>query len=114
MAIQHKDVAKQTIKPGDFFVYAAMRGQSASLKFGVVTRLEEKPHPWRDDYAQPTIRAITVEPGYSDGPDWVIQKNGQEVAFNKLHHAFVVPVQTLPKEVVAVLRKYAAMLPEEK
>lgn len=37
--LEYRDMAGNLINEGDFIVYAAHRGRSSVLKFGIVTRL---------------------------------------------------------------------------
>lgn len=95
--LEYRDMSGNLISEGDFIVYAAHRGRSSVLKFGIVTRLVPYEHPYNKDKQEPTLRAITVEKGWSKS--WNIQNHGREIKLGDLNSVLVVSMNSIPYEV---------------
>lgn len=122
----HYDIADNEINPGDFVVYAALWDRSATLKYGIVTRLSErkKSEYTRNEGDKYTVRVLSVDRTtrwvlVPNGPSlgttshverrktvtWELQKNGKEMALGFLDRLLVVPVAMVPVEALTVLRR---------
>jgi len=99
----YKDIAGQTIKPGDIVLYASLWDRSATLKYGRVTRLCSR-EAWRGHKRgeTPTLRVVTVDRDW-DGK-WEIQKKGAEVTLMWLDRMLVVTPALVPAKVALLLQ----------
>lgn len=94
--LEYRDMSGNLINEGDFIVYAAHRGRSSVLKFGIVTRLVTYKPSYNDKEA-PTLRAITAEKGWSNS--WTVQNNGREIKLGDLNSVLVVGDKNVPYEI---------------
>ncbi len=109
---QHFDIADNQITPGCFVVYAALWDRSATLKYGIVTRLTEREETsyFGDENIKYTVRVITVDRFVSwDGGKktqrWDIQKSGKEVTLSFLSRLLVIPPIQVPARARRILEK---------
>jgi hypothetical protein len=100
MTMTHLDLAGHEIKPGCIVAYAALWDRSATLKYGLVTRLATRMEG-NPSCAVPTIRAVTVDREFLTHR-WDLQKDGKEVALCWLDRMLVVPRDLVPAAVLAI------------
>jgi hypothetical protein len=100
---KHYDIADNPIYPESFVIYAALWDRSATLKYGIVTRLAEKESPGylRRENEKYTVRLLTVDRDYDR--KWEVQKDGNEVALGFLDRMLVVPKDRVPDGAKKVL-----------
>jgi hypothetical protein len=110
--LKHVDLAGQEIKPGCIVAYAALWDRSATLKYGLVTRLSSRTESAFVEYGHayakrvvPTIRVVTVDRKMDVKRDqivhrWELQKDGKEVALGWLDRMLVVPRSMVPEVVL--------------
>ncbi len=104
-SLEHLDVTKRQIKPGDFVVYTSTQGRSAVLKFGRVTQLAERDGAYvgKEERTKfPTLRLVTVSRHWSQG--WRLQKNGGEVTVDRLEQVMVITHEQVPVEARPLLK----------
>lgn len=105
MKKKHVDAFKREIHVGDYIAYAALWSRSATLKFGIVTRLADKDNAYTPDKLipdkVPTIRARTVDRNW--GNDWEIQSKGKEITLGYLDRLIVIDRDSVPEEIKALL-----------
>lgn len=99
----YEDLAGNQILTGDFIVYAAIVGRSPILKYGVVTRLEQRVWTYGNKEAVPTLRVITVEKDWNN--DWILQKKGGEIALAYLDRMLTVNPFHLPPVAASILQE---------
>lgn len=93
------DVGGNDIKVGDYFVYAALLGRSAVLKYGRVTDLIEN----RTVFGRGRVLAITVE--YSPFTNtFCLQKEGKPIPLHFPNRMCIIPLGIIPVEVYMLLR----------
>jgi hypothetical protein len=93
----HKDIAGQEIKVGDYICYAALWDRSATMKFGKVTRLADRDEAYvynRERKKIPTIRLRSVDRDWHD--KWKVQAKGKEITLGYLDRLIVVPAELVP------------------
>lgn len=105
----HLDIAGKRIEVGDFILYAALWDRSATLKYGLVTKLAEREESWvpalRGPGKVPTIRAISVDRGWHhEGRRWSLQKQGKPITLSFTDRMLAVGVADVPAEVRTMLR----------
>ena len=114
--MKHLDLAGHEIKPGDFIVYAALAGRSATMKYGRITKLAFREKSWktRDGGEHPTVRAVTADRHqrwlpHSDTyiEEWQVQNKGKEITLGYLEQLLVIPEALVPAEALNELLKHA-------
>ena len=99
--VEHKDLAGNDIRVGDYVAYAALWSRSAVLKFGIVVALKERGNTG-------TIGVITVDRSWMWGATpprriWELQNNGREITLGFTDRCIVVSGSSVPNEVLGLL-----------
>jgi hypothetical protein len=101
---KHIDIAGQPILVGSLIAYAALWSRSATLKYGRVTRLEERePSSWGNGQPIPTVRAVSVDRSFGD--KWELQNKGREVSLGFVDRMLVVNGGQVPEEAFRLLHE---------
>lgn len=105
----HFDIANNEIKPGDFVIYSALWDRSATLKYGIVTRLAKRGSSrYLLESEKYTVRVLSVDRNWSGKTKittWELQKKGKEVTLGFLDRMLVVPSTLVPIQAKEVLQK---------
>lgn len=97
---EYTDCFGRNMGVGDFVVYAATAGRSATLRAGRVVALSQS--KGFGSNGAPTVKLLTVTKGWRGG--WSIQNGGSPVTILMLRNLCGVPAETLPPEILTLLK----------